>query len=123
MREYNIYTNPLGKYHAVKQGWSWMAFLFFWIYAFLKGRYKLGLLTLILTLPLTVVSVMFLATSAPYLAFIPMGIVWWYAYAYYGKYGHVWKEEKFIAQGYEHVDTLDAQTEAGAIAEYMRKNK
>lgn len=123
MNEYHIYTNPLGEYRAVRQGWSWVAFLFFWIYALIKGRYKLGLLTLVLTLPLAVASFMFLVTGAPYLALIPIGIIWWYAYAYYGKYGHIWKEEKFIANGFEHVDTIEAETVNGAIAEHMRKGK
>lgn len=121
MKEYNIYTNPLGKYKAVKQGWSWMAFVFFWIYALIKGRYKLGLLTLAIALPLSWAAVFFAVNGAPFLSLIPHGIILWYAYTYYGKYGHIWKEEKLIANGFEHVGTLDAQTEAGAIAEFMRQ--
>ena len=122
MNQYHIYTNPLGKYHAVKQGWSWMAFLFFWIYALIKGRYKLGLLTIVIAFPLSFASMMFVTTSAPFLALIPAGIVLWFDYAYYGKYGHIWREEKYIAEGFEHVDAVEAQTEAGAIAAYIRKS-
>lgn len=121
MNEYHIYTNPLGNYHAVKQGWSWMAFLFFWIYALIKGRYKLGLLTLAIAIPLSLAALFFAINGALFLSLIPQGIIWWYAYTYYGKYGHIWKEEKLIAQGYEHVDAVEAQTGAGAIAAYMRK--
>ena len=121
MNEYHIYTNPLGKYHAVKQGWSWIAFIFFWMYALVKGKWKLGLLTLAIILPISIFFSM-LAVHVPITGLIPIAIMIWFA-RYYGKYGHVWKEEKLIAQGFEHLDTLDAQTEAGAIAEYMRKNK
>jgi len=91
------------------------------IYIYLKGRYKLGLLTIVIAFPLSFASMMFVTTSAPFLALIPIIIVWWFDYAYYGKYGHIWREEKLISNGFEHVATLEAETENGAIAEYMRK--
>ncbi|MEA1910097.1 MAG: hypothetical protein U9N32_00260 [Spirochaetota bacterium] len=119
MNEYNIYTNPLGKYNAVKQGWSWIAFLLFWIYALYMNKWKLGLLTLAVMLPISIAFVT-LAISIPVVALIPIGIMIWFA-RYYGKYGHIWREEKLIANGFEHIGAVQAQTEAGAIAEHMRK--
>ena len=96
-----------------------MAFLFFWMYALAMNKWKLGVLTFIVVIPLSLLFAM-LVIPLPLVALIPIGVIFWFA-KIYGQYGHVWKEEKLISHGYEHVDAIDAQTEAGAIAEYMRK--
>lgn len=36
MKTYKIFKNPTGQYEAVKQGWSWPAFLFGGIWACVK---------------------------------------------------------------------------------------
>ncbi|MEM0111894.1 MAG: DUF2628 domain-containing protein, partial [Candidatus Parvarchaeota archaeon] len=48
MKTYNIYKHPLGDIKAVKVGWSWPAFFFTWIWAFVKGLYVVGVILLII---------------------------------------------------------------------------
>lgn len=42
MKQYKIYANPQGTYEAVKQGWSWPAFFFSFIWAMVKKMWGLG---------------------------------------------------------------------------------
>ncbi|MDP2958539.1 MAG: DUF2628 domain-containing protein [Longimicrobiales bacterium] len=42
MRQFKIYSNALGAYEAVKQGWSWPAFFFGPIWALAKRMWALG---------------------------------------------------------------------------------
>ena len=41
MKQYKIFKHPLGKIEAVKQGWSWPAFFFNWIWALVKKMWYL----------------------------------------------------------------------------------
>ena len=43
MKTYKIFKNPTGQYEAVKQGWSWPAFLFGCIWACVKKIWGLGI--------------------------------------------------------------------------------
>jgi len=36
MKQYKIFVNPQGTCEAVKQGWSWPAFLFTWVWGIFK---------------------------------------------------------------------------------------
>ncbi len=47
MKHYRIFENKAGRREAVKQGWSWPAFFFTFIWAFVKRLYGAGLLILI----------------------------------------------------------------------------
>lgn len=46
MNQYRIYENQLGMREAVKQGWSWPACCFTWIWAFNKKINRIGAITL-----------------------------------------------------------------------------
>jgi len=42
MKSYKIYYHDVFKVKSVKDGWSWPAFFFLWIWAFVKGLNKMG---------------------------------------------------------------------------------
>lgn len=46
MKQYKIFEKPAGRREAVKQGWSWPAFFFSFIWAFAKKMYAAGALLL-----------------------------------------------------------------------------
>jgi hypothetical protein len=46
MKQYKIFENEVGRREAVKQGWSWPAFLFTFIWAFVKRLYVAGAIVL-----------------------------------------------------------------------------
>jgi hypothetical protein len=46
MKQYKIFENEVGRREAVKQGWSWPAFFFGFIWAFVKRQYVAGAIVL-----------------------------------------------------------------------------
>ena len=46
MKHYKIFENEVGRREAVKQGWSWPAFFFVFIWAFVKRLYVAGAIVL-----------------------------------------------------------------------------
>ena len=46
MKQYKIFENEVGRREAVKQGWSWPAFLFTFIWPFVKRLYVAGAIVL-----------------------------------------------------------------------------
>src|ERR1035441_8573641 len=42
MKQYRIFENEVGRIEAVKQGWSWPAFFFTFIWTFVKRLYVAG---------------------------------------------------------------------------------
>ena len=42
MKQYKIFKHPSGNSEAVKQGWSWPAFFFSFIWAMVKKQWALG---------------------------------------------------------------------------------
>ena len=56
MKQYKIYTKG-GHRHAVKQGWSWPAFLFVFIWAMARNMWWIGIATLTGLVGLIVASV------------------------------------------------------------------
>ena len=44
MKQFKVYENPQGVYEAVKQGWSWPAFFFSWIWELIAEMWGLGVL-------------------------------------------------------------------------------
>ena len=43
MKQYKIFENSSGSRETIKQGWSWPAFFFGFIWAFVKKMYLLGI--------------------------------------------------------------------------------
>ena len=46
MKQYKMFENEVGRREAVKQGWSWPAFLFTFIWPFVKRLYVAGAIVL-----------------------------------------------------------------------------
>ena len=44
MKQYAVFQHPTSGYEAVKNGWSWPAFFFTWIWAFVKRLWLVGLI-------------------------------------------------------------------------------
>ena len=42
MKSFKIYLDSNDTYEAVKNGWSWLAFFFTWIWAYSKGLYLMS---------------------------------------------------------------------------------
>lgn len=120
MREFRIYANPQGSYKAVKQGWSWPAFFFGFIWALVKKMWVLGFGLIVLFFGLgfiggfaggDVEQAMNVITS---LGSIVVAIV-------FGVNGNRWREKNLTSRGFECKDTVTAANGEGAIALCMKQ--
>ena len=118
MNEYNVYKNPSGVVEAVKQGWSWPAFLFTAIWALTKGLYALGagIFILFLFLHLFLNSIVEGAGSGnPITLFITLGVAVWL-----GMEANKLREKDLKKKGYDFISSIEATTPEGAISYVMK---
>ncbi len=47
MKQFSVFQHPIRGYEAVKNGWSWPAFFFTWIWAFVKRLWLVGVMVLL----------------------------------------------------------------------------
>jgi len=105
VNQYSILQHPTLGLEAVKNGWSWPAFLFTWIWAFVKRLYMIGWIALL--------AVMLLSS-------IPAPEVWLVGNLIIsialGAKGNELRVKRLRDSGYEEVATVEARTPEGALA-------
>lgn len=114
MKQYKIYTSPLGKVEAVKQGGSWPAFFFSFIWACVKGMWALGIGIFV---ALFVVGLIFefsgtdetASNGIINLATIVVATV-------FGAQGNAWREKNLLSRGFSMAATVSAANPEGALA-------
>lgn len=113
MKQYKVFKHPAGSIEAVKQGWSWPAFFFSFIWAMVKKMWGLGIGVLAGTFALG-----FFIGAAGWgeggdalvnIVAIIINIV-------FGLKGNSWREKNLASRGFEQVDTVTAANPEGAIA-------
>ena len=114
MKTYNIYKHPMGPIEAVKIGWSWPAFFFSWIWAFVKGLNAIGATILIAAILLGIMSM----ESQFADALITIGglsvSIW------LGAQGNELRTNNLRKKGYEFIKTVNAETPEGALASSLK---
>jgi hypothetical protein len=116
MPNYHIYKNPHGATEAVKQGWSWPAFFFSWIWAFSKG-----LNTIAMAILVGMFAIIILIPGADSeKAFIGVGGM--LVSLWLGAEGNEWKEKDLWKKGYKQIKTIFAETPEGAIASLTKSS-
>ncbi len=118
MRQFKIYTNPQGSYEAVKQGWSWPAFFFVFIWAVIKKMWALGVGFFAGYLALGLIIDIFVGNEATDLVITIVSII---IHIIFGHMGNDWRENNLIKRGYKYKGTLDAFTPEGAVALFFEK--
>jgi len=119
MKQFKIYANPQGTYEAVKQGWSWPAFFFGFIWALVKKMWALGFGVLAVFFVLG-----FIGGAAggdleqgidalTSIGGLVLAIV-------FGVNGNKWRESNLTSRGYDFKDTVTAANGEGAIALYVK---
>ena len=116
MKQYNIFQHLSGTREAVKQGWSWTAFSFVWMWAIMKKMWGIGVSGLMALLVCSSVMVVWDSTWAIALGNIISLII----FIIFGIYGNSWQEKSLVARGYEQVDTVTAANVEGALALYLK---
>jgi|694.fasta_scaffold91463_4 hypothetical protein len=104
MKTYKVFVSG-NQSVAIKQGWSWPAFFFQWIWAFTKGLIPIGVLFLILNLLFALIPVKNAAN--PYL--LIAGIV-------FGLKANKWWAAKLLKAGFSEKATVQASNPNEAIS-------
>lgn len=108
MKKYKIFIHPSGATEAVKQGWSWPAFLFSFVWAMVKKMWAIGIGLFILS----VIFISMVGTGADLLINIISIIV----SVVFGMYGNSWREKNLESRDFEIKGTVTAANPEEAIA-------
>ena len=117
MNQYKIFTHPSGAIEAVKQGWSWPAFSFGFVWAMVKGLWQLSIGVL-------------LAFLAVGFALGVVGNEQWgdaivnglgvTANLIFGVHGNGWREKNLLSRGFQQKQTVTAPTPRAAVNLYSK---
>lgn len=132
MKQYKVFRHPSGTSEAVKQGWSWPAFFFIFIWAMVKKMWGLGVGVLIGSLVLEFILNTAVGTAGGGADGIVGGveggkllpsIVSFVVNVILGVNGNSWREKNLVSRGFEHMDTVTAANPEGAMALYLKAAK
>jgi len=112
-KTYDIYEHPIGKIEAVKQGWSWPAFFFTWIWALSKKMYLFGTLGLIALIGPDFIPGLTNAQTLTFAIFV---------FGVFGIVGNDARRANLKKRGFELMATITGETPEGAIATFLKKN-
>ena len=119
MRQYKIFEHPNGKIEAVKQGWSWPAFFFGWVWALVKKMWSVagaviagGILAGCLLEGVFEVSTS-TVEALQFLLSFALGVV-------FGAAGNQWCQNNLQAHGYEYKETVSAANPDKATSLYLK---
>ena len=117
MTQFKIFTSPLGKMEAVKQGWSWPAFFFNIIWALTKKMWGIGFGFAVGFFFLGAIFGFFGEGSVNAIVVNLLSLA---ASVEFGARGNRWREQNLLARGFEHTDTVTAANPEGALALYLK---
>ena len=106
MKQFSILQHPALGLEAVKNGWSWPAFFFTWIWAFVKRLWLIGVIVFLFGI---------LASSIPEAWLVGELII----SIVMGVKGNELRVKRFLESGYEQVATVQARTPDGALAVHL----
>jgi Protein of unknown function (DUF2628). len=115
MKQYKIFLHPSGTSTAVKQGWSWPAFFFGFLWAIVKQQWVLGVSVFV------ALFVGGIVMGAAGKHAVDMQMISIAINVVFGMSGNSWREKKLISRGYEQMGTVSASNEELALALYLNE--
>lgn len=112
MKQYKVFEHPSGKIEAVKQGWSWPAFLFSFVWAMVKKMWSIGIGLFILSL----IFISMVGKQAD-LLFHAISVI---VSVIFGIYGNSWREKNLESRGYKVKGTVTAANPGEAEAKVSK---
>lgn len=107
MNQFHIFQHPTLGYEAVKKGWSWPAFLFTWIWAFVKRLWLIAAVILVL---------FWVLVNAIPEAWVVGNLI---ISVVMGMKGNELRVKRLRDSGYEEVATVEAKTPEAALAAHL----
>jgi len=121
MKQYKIFKHSSGKIEAVKQGWSWPAFVFNWIWVIVKKQWLLGFGIIFLWGSFNVsLSILSEAASNSSLFKLFGGLFSSTVSYILGSKGNALRESHLISRKYEYIETIEAKNPDSAVAAYVK---
>ena len=106
MKQFVILQHPALGHEVVKNGWSWPAFFFTWLWAFVKRLWIVGVIILLAGMALSSVPEIWLVGE------VIISVVM-------GANGNKLRVNRLRDSGYEQVATVAAKTPDGALAVHL----
>jgi hypothetical protein len=122
MSEYKIFSDPRESYDAVKQGWSWPAFMFTFWWALIKKMYVLAFSIIALNTAIYLIQrnadLNIGLREHTWLFILTLGIT-----TLLGVYGNRWRERNLLSRGYNYLSTHKASDDQDAISLYFKSKE
>ena len=113
MKTYDVYKHPVIGYEAVKQGFSWPAFFFNWIWAFVKKMWVNGLIIIGINVGFSIIESALSGDTGGILIILVAQLGF---FIFIGKNGNEWRRDSLKKRGFEHLKTVLAESPDAAIA-------
>ena len=124
MTAYKVYTHEQLGPEAIKQGFSWPACFFTWIWAYIKRLWGLGTGLLIVQLILSTLAEAALFGGPESVGWSLITLVLLIGLGLYvGANGNAWRETSMVGHGFELAGSVQAESPEGAIALALRAGK
>lgn len=118
MNQYKVFKHLSGTSEVVKQGWSWPAFFFLFIWAMVKKMWGLGVGGVFIS-PF-VFGFIVGATKDGIGGIMLIDIVAIIVSFVFGGNGNSWREKNLVSRGFEQVDTVTAANPENAVALWLK---
>ena len=119
MKTFYVYKHPTHGYEAVKQGFSWPAFFFNWLWAFIKKLWGIGFGFLGVMFILVFLETIFeeegSAGGKLLMLLLQIGV-----FGGFGIKGNKWRRSSLQKRGFQQVKLVEAETPDAAIAVVAR---
>jgi hypothetical protein len=122
MKQFSVFKHPAGELEVVKQGWSWPAFFFTFIWAMAVKMWDVGIAVMV-----TLFVVSFALLSVSFVLNIPLageiaqrGLLIVVSIVL-GAKGNSWREINLLSRGFELKDTVTASNKDAALALFHQK--
>ena len=109
MRVYKVFEHPMGRYEAVKDGWSWPAAFFGIFWSLFKKLWAVSLALFVLGIFLGFIN------TTPEVALLLQLII----VIVMGYMGNSWRESKLLSNGYKYLGTSMADNGPTAVAKQL----
>lgn len=123
MNQYKIYEIHLGTFEAVKQGWSWPAFFFVWIWAFVKKLNNIGGITLGTSIIIILILDSLPQSTNDNMAGLIAPLIAWAIPVIFGVNGNSWREKNLTTRAYTLRTIIAAESAQAAIATYIQRSR
>lgn len=116
MKQYKIFKHPSGAIEAVKQGWSWPAFFFGFVWALIKKIWSIGIGVLLAFLAVGFIIGAEMGEAGD----ATLNGIAATANLIFGVHGNGWRERNLLSRGFQQKQTVSAANPKEAVALYLK---